>query len=77
MEQDRMTRLVIRRDLLLLLGYDAALLLRTDPHLDKGSSDVILLDKGTVFFGGLYRRFIQKIFEISPREACRRLRHLL
>ena len=43
MEQDRMTRLMIGCDLLLLLGNHTALLLGTDTYLDKCTVNIRLL----------------------------------
>ena len=53
MEQDRVARLMVSRNLLILLGNYLALLLSADSHLDKRLVDIRLLDELPVVFGGI------------------------
>ena len=75
MEQDRVTGLVICRNLLLLLGDDLALLLRADSNLDKRLIDVRLADKLPVVAGCINRRLVHQILQIGTGKSCRGLSH--
>ena len=77
MEQDRMACFVVCSDLLLLVGNDTALLLRTDSHFDKGSLDILLCDKGAVLLRRDNGRFVQQVLQIRSGEACSSLSDLL
>ena len=77
MEQDRMTCLVICRNLLLLVGNNAALLLCTDSYFDKRPLNIFICDKGAVLLRRDNGRFVQQVLQIRSGEACSSLSDLL
>ena len=77
MEQDRMTCFVICRDLLLLVGNNTALLLRTDSYFDKRPLNIFIRDKGAVLLRCDDRCLVQQILQIRSGESCGSLCKLL
>ena len=77
MEQDRMTCLVICRNLLLLVGNNAALLLCTDSYFDKRPLNIFIRDKGAILLRCDDRCLVQQILQIRSGESCGSLCELL
>ena len=65
MEQDRMSCLVISRNLLFLLGNNLTMLLGSDSNLSKCSVYIILSDEFSVVYSCVDSRFIKKVLKIS------------
>ena len=75
MEQNGVARLVVGRDALILLGDDAALLLRADTDLDKRLVDILLHQIFAVFLRGIDGRLVHQVLQIRPGETGGGLRH--
>ncbi len=73
MEQDRMPRLMIGSDLLVLSGHDFAPLFGADAHFDERPPDILLDNIGTVRGRRVDCRLIHKVLEICSRKTGRRL----
>ena len=70
MEQDRMSCLMIRCDLLFLLADDTAFLFCADSNLDKRLFNIFLYNIGSVLLCCYNGSFIQKVFQICAGKAC-------
>ena len=70
MEEDRMARLMIGCDLLLLLGNHTALLLGTNTYLDKCAVNIRLLHINTLFLCCKNRRLVHQILQICAGKSC-------
>ena len=77
MEQNRMAGFVVRRNLFLFVGNNAALFLRTDSNLNKRFLNIFLLHKRPVTHSRMNRSFIHQIFQISTGKSRSRLSDLL
>ena len=73
MEANRVSRLMVGGQALVLLGDDVALLLHTHNHLEQGLLDLLLRDQLLVAAGCQQRRLIEQVLEICTGEACGRL----
>ena len=74
-EQNRVTGLVVSRDLLILLGDHLAALLRADAHLHKGPVDIGLADKPASLPGGQDGRLVHQVLQVRARESGGGLRN--
>ena len=68
---------MICRNFLFFLRNHAALLLRADSNLDKGTVNIRLADKASVFLGGQNRSLIQQVFQIRAGKARGGLCHTM
>ena len=75
MEQDRVPRLVVGSDALLLLRDDAAVFLRSDPDPDERLLDVLLLQEDSLLLRGQDRCLIHQILQVCPGKSRRRAGH--
>ena len=71
-EQDRVSRLVVRRDPLLFLRDHTAVLLGSDTDADECLLNVVLFQEGSLLFCRQDRGFIHQVLQIRPGESrCR------
>ena len=77
MEQNRMTRLMISRNLLLLVRDHTASLLCTDTYLDKGLLDILRADTTAPCLGCGNGSLVHQVLQICSGKACGGLSDLL
>ena len=77
MKENRMTRLMVSRNLLLFVRDQFALLLSADGHLRESPLDICLSQISAVLFRGHNRGLVQQVLQIRPGEPGRCLGNLL
>ena len=71
-EQDRVARLVVGRDALILFRDHPAVLLRADPHFNKRLVDIVLHQELSPRLGRIDRGLIHEVLQIrSGKAGCR------